>query len=222
MEISRSRYGHLLLSGLGLSLLILANTGCMGLAAYVLHAWKGNMVPAEFDGLEGRRVAVVCISDSISTGPNSVSEMLASAVHQVLSQNVPNIEMVDRQEIADWNDNYEKDRIDPLEIGKGVDAEMIVAIDLMPLKLRDGQTLLRGRADAAISVYDLTSDDQKIFSRRPPQIVFPVTSAYSSTDMSLRSFRRKFITVIAHRLGRYFYEYDLKEDFARDRPFVGS
>ena len=222
MEISRSRYGHLLLSALGLSLLILANTGCTGFAAYVLHAWKGNMVPAEFYGLEGRRVAVVCMSDSISAGPNSVSEMLAAAVHRLLSQNVSDIDLVDRQEIADWTDNYDKDRIDPLEIGKGVDAEMIVAIDLMPLKLRDGQTLLRGRADAAVSVYDLTSDDREVFSRRPPQIVYPVTSAYSSTDMSLRRFRRRFIAVIAQRLSRYFYEYDLKEDFARDKPFVGS
>jgi hypothetical protein len=40
--------------------------------------------------------------------------------------------------------------------------------------------------------------------------------------MTEEAFRRQFLNVLASRIGRQFYSYDAKEDFARDASVVHS
>ena len=55
-----------------LLLIVLALPGCAGFMSHVAYVIKGgHSVPAEFNGLQDKRVAVVCVSNDSVYGPNS-------------------------------------------------------------------------------------------------------------------------------------------------------
>ncbi len=204
---------------------VLANSlGCVGTMANLIHVAKGNMVPARCEALEESRVAVVCVSNSEAFGPTSASVALAKQVQQLLQANVKKIELVEAQVVADWIDENGWDYLDYVALGKGVEAEKLVAIDLDGFSLHEGRTLFKGRADVSITVYDLTEEarGREVYATIPPQIQYPINSGYHTTDLSEAAFRRKFLTIVASQIARHFYAYDAKEDYARDVSLVGA
>lgn len=202
-------------------LLCLLSSGC-GLAVNLINAGWGNMVDAEFEGLVGKRVAVVCVSNTSSFGPRPISREIATRVSDLLAANVDEIQMVDQDEIDRWIDEHEWNQVDYLELGRGVKAEMLVAIDLLKFKIHEGQTMFKGRTEMAVTVYDLLNDDQEVFSSEPPEFRYPVNAALHVGEISERDFRRQFINMVASRIARMFYPYEFKEDFARDPTMIGS
>ena len=208
------------LAMLVLLLMILPGSGCIGLAANLINAWSGNVVEPEFDGLRKRRVAVVCLSDSAAYGPSPVSDLLAVAVGNLLRENVEDIRVIEQKEIDNWRDNNDWDQIDYREIGDGMDAETVVAIDLGSFSLHEGQTMYIGRAEVSVVVYDMTQGGREVFTRLLPPQTFPANGACAATDTTDAKFRRKFIQHLAGEIARHFYAYDLKEDFARDTSLI--
>jgi hypothetical protein len=179
-------------------------------------------MPASYTGLKEKRIAVVCVSNSEAFGPTTASIQLARQVGQLLETNIDKAQIIDPQRIADWIDRNDWDYINYPEVGKGVNADMVVAIDLDSFSLNDGKTLYRGRADVKVVVYDMTNGGKEVFAYTPTQVVFPENSALHATDMTEEAFRRQFLNVLASRIGRQFYSYDAKEDFARDASVVHS
>lgn len=195
-------------------------SGC-GLVVNLMHAGWGHMVPAEFEGLAARQVAVVCVSETNTFGPRPISELIARQVTALLKENVRKIEMIDQQRVDRWIDENDWNQVDYLEIGHGLGAETLVAIDIVSFRLHEGQTMYKGRAEADIAVYDLTADGTEVFRKSLQEIQFPANSGQHTTDISERAFRGKFVDVVANHIARIFYAYDFKEDFARDPTFIG-
>ena len=203
-----------------LALVVSASAGC-GLVVNLIHAGWGHMVPAEFEGLSDHRVAVVCVSSSASYGPLPVSEMVARQVGSLLVQKVRHIELIEQQTIDQWIDENDWNQIDYLEIGHGVGADRLVAIDLLSFSLHEGQTMYKGRAELDIKVYDL-DNNKVVFSNSPAELQFPQNAGQHTTDISEKEFRKRFVSVVANRIARHFYAYDFKDDFARDPTLVGK
>jgi hypothetical protein len=198
-------------------LLSLSANGCVGLTAHVLYWIKGgHTIPAEFPGLSGKRVAVVCVANASSFGPNSFSTMVERAVAIILHQNVKKIALVHHDEVAEWIDRNDWDQIDYRQIGRGVSADLVLAIDLDGIRLHEGMTLYKGRADVAVTVYDMSQNGQVVFRKTVPDFTFPRNGARHSTEMSETRFRQLFITVLSQHIAKYFYEYRLEDDFAND------
>lgn len=204
---------------LTLSMLV-ACSGCVGLVANLLHVGMGNRVPALFGGLKQRKVAVVCLSSSSSFGTTTAAARVAKSLEQNLGRHVKDIEIIDQQAIDDWRDRNEWNQIDYIELGRGVGADMVVAVDLGTFSLHDGPTLFRGRCDAQITVYDLLDEGKIVYDSRPPQIQYPVNVGQHVADISEREFRTKFISVVANELGHHFYAYDLIENYGRDAEML--
>lgn len=195
--------------------------GCVGFLAQVGY-WTGAAnVPAAFSGLEGKRVAVVCITDSSTFGPQADSLVLADMIASALRQNVKDIELVPSDEIADWIDRNDWDEMDFEEIGRGVQAERVVAVELAGLSLYEGPTLYKGRASAKVRVLDMEQGGKELFRRQLHEITFPVNGAYPATSTSEATFRRSFIDVLARQISRLFYEYEMTERFGADPAFLG-
>jgi hypothetical protein len=195
-------------------------TGCVGTLANLMYAAQGNQVPAKYTGLKDKRVAVVCVSNSEAFGPSYASRALAALVGKLLRENVSGVTLVEPQKIADWIDRNNWDSLDYAAVGRGVDADVVLAIDLDSFSLHECQTLYKGRADVNLVVYDMTQGGKEVFSYSPTQIEFPENASHHTTDMSEEAFRRQFLSVIASRLARQFYPYDVKEDFARDTSVI--
>ncbi len=217
--ITRRRMGFVLVATL-----LTLTTGCVGLVANLVHVAKGNMVPPAFEGLKGRRVAVVCVSNSQAFGPTSASIVLARQVGKLIQQNVKEVSIIEPQKVADWIDEHDWDYVDYVAVGRGVDAEMVLAIDLDGFSLHDGKTLYKGRADVQLVVYDLTEQGggKEVFALVPPQIQYPKNLGMHTTDISESAFRRKFLNVVARHIAKQFYSYDMQEEFAEDTTIIGT
>ncbi len=195
--------------------------GCIGTVANLIHAGWGNLIPPRFDQLAGHRIAVVCMSGSSSFGNSSAAEDIAKSVEQKLLNRVPEIQIVGQREIEDWMDSNDWDEMDYRVLGRGINADYLIAIGLDGLSLHDGQTLYKGRATVDVRVYDIPQD-KIAFRADPTEIQYPVNGGQHTADTSEREFRSRYLDVIASRIARQFYSYDVKEDYARDPTFVAQ
>ncbi len=195
-------------------------SGCTALLTTMRWVSGEDMIPAEYDGLQKQRVAVVCVSDSSSYGTGSESILLSREVGALLRKNVKDIELVRPDEIADWIDREGWDEIDYREIGRGVKAQRVVAIGMEGFRLYEGSSLYRGRANITVSVYDMTDGGNEVFRKHVPELSFPATGPYPAGDISEVQFRRAFLQTISNHVARYFYRYDMAENFGRDPTFI--
>ncbi len=202
--------------------LLASASGCIGLAAHLMHASFGNKVKPRYEGLAEQRVAVVCVSQSATFGPTAAAHEIARRVEKYLATNVEEIQIIDQQEIDSWMDSHEWNQIDYREVGQGVNAQKLIAIEIKSFSLYEGKTLFKGRCDLEFKVYDLTTPEASIVLEDiPPQVQYPLTSGMYTADTTEESFRRAFIDVIAVRVARNFYPYDVADDFGRDPTNLG-
>ena len=196
--------------------LLAATTGC-GSHLGLLNYWMNGVDfrQAAFPGLEGKRVAVVCLDGNSLHGPGSEADDLAKAVARNLGYKVPDIQMVRHSEIADWIDSQDQDLSDYREVGRGVKADMVVGIDLHSFSIHEGQTLLKGRSKVAVKVFDMTHGGEVVYEAPAKEIAWPETGARHVTENE-DVFRLSYIAILANKVARDFYSYEAIEDVALD------
>ena len=194
--------------------LVIYGTGCA--IIYQLAVGDGPKIPARYKGLGGRRVAVVCMMDPTAYGDGATSTMIADEVGHILRSNVDEIDVVRQEDVSDWLDTNDWDATDFVEIGQGVKADMVVAIEVSAFRLHKSQTLLQGHADVTTTVYDITRGGKEVFRTANPDYTFPSTHAIPTMSAQVGSFQRIFIRLLAEEIGKNFYDYDMQSDFARD------
>jgi len=195
---------------LGLAGLV-AFSGCIGFTSQLLYTIRGSEQPAAYDDLEGKRVAVIAMSSSAFFDPSDPTGEIAQRVSELLQNNVKDIEIVDQGEIADWIDHNDW-QTDYKKVGIGVKADRVVAIDFTQLSFRDSSTLVKGRADFAVTVFNVHSGS-KVFRRTTPEHEFPRNSP---ADVSPRRFHNIYTSILANYIARYFYSHPKDELFADD------
>jgi hypothetical protein len=213
-DLVRSRLVHAWpLLALWPSLAVLLTCGCSMLPAlaWVIHP---EDVAAEYEGLNGKRVAVVCRATSLEYAHPTVSRELAVRVAALLQTNCRKVEVVDERELADWVDNHGWH--DYHEVGRALKADLVVGMDLERFELSRGSTLLQGQADVRLAVYDVKSNTRAWDPGRVLSVKYPPNSPYAAADRQEDDFRRQFLGVLAERVARHFYDYDSRKDFAQD------
>ena len=196
-------------------------SGCAGFIGH-LGYWSGaSLNPAEYSDLAERRVAVVCVSDASSYGAGAVDNMLARMTSDLLREHVDDIELVPASEVADWVDKNDWDSVDYLEVGKGVKADRVVAIDMSGFRLHQDQVLYKARAGITVTVFDMLDGGKEVFRRTLPEITFPENGYYSTSDTSEATFRQVFLKVLARRAARYFFSYDQLNEPRLDPAVAG-
>ena len=195
--------------------LLVAQAGCLGLVSNLIHATGADKTPAAYEGLEDSRVAVVTMTENSQFSDDVAARILGRNVTQWLSKEVDDIELIREDKVANWRDTHGWDQVEFAEIGRGVDAQKVLAIEVTNLKLRDGATLYRGHADVHISVIDAKSGDE-LFTRDIDDFTYPVTAGVYTNETTEAGFRKLYLGILAKRIARQFYPYDAHEDFALD------
>lgn len=196
--------------------LVVAN-GCAPLLATGIYFWQGgNVVPAECDALEDKRVVVVCRPPSSHEYRQAgASRKIAERVSELLVENVKNVDVVNPREVDNWVD--ERDWGDFRELAKAVDADMVLHIELDDFGLYEGKTLYRGRADVKITVYDMHEEKGKrVWSRELGEVLYPAHSGIPAQDKPVQYFEREFVSIIATQIAEHFYKHDPNSMFAID------
>jgi len=196
---------------------VLGIAGCntLPLIAYIAG---GTITPAQFDGLEDSRVAVVCVSDDSSYGSGIESKLLARGIARILAERVPGIDVVSWSDIADWIDRKGWDEIDYREVGRGVKAERVVAVDLSGFRVREGTLLFKGRADLTITVFDMTAGGKEVFRKEIVDFKYPANGPYAG-DISEAKFNQIYLKVLAGQVAKHFHENDAIDDFGSPSLF---
>lgn len=191
----------------------LAVTGCstLGTLAYFVNP---NDIPAEFDELSGKHVAVVChpVVELQYSDAGSARE-IAQLVGMNLDTHIRRAEIIEQQEIARWMD--ENELVDYTEVGKALDADIVIGIDLEDFHLYEGSTLYRGKASAHVQVYDV-AEEKLIFEKRLDDYAFPKDTAIPATDRTEQQFRGMFMQVLSSKIARIFYASDSRTHFAEE------
>jgi hypothetical protein len=189
-------------------------TGCNAVSL-LMYTVNPNDVPAKFDGLQDKRVVVVCRSVAeLQFADSTVPRDLTRQVSALLKSRVRKIRIVDEREVAEYTD--ENDWQHFTDVGKALKADMVVGIDLERFTLHQGQTLYQGQATVHLAVYDMTEGGQAVFEDTLPEVMYPPHTPISAADRSEAAFRRQFLGVLADQIGRYFYPHDSRADFATD------
>lgn len=187
--------------------------GCNAVAL-ALYTIKGNNVPPEFEDLKDKRVAVVCRpTTSLQYTSAGVDKQLARELGGMLEQNVKKLKLVDPDKVEKWTDENAWEEY--VEVGRAVDAELLVAIDLDAFSLFQSQTIYQGKASVVVRVYDMTQDGKLVYEKTLPQTIYPAVGGVP-TDKPEPQFRREFVARLAGEIGRHFYSHDSGQDFARD------
>jgi len=201
----------LLLAGL-----LLTAAGCMGPLTTAMYLIKGTDISAEFKDLRSKRVAVVCRPPATDQFQNSqAAEMLAMEISRLLADKVPRIDVVDYADAAAWQDENTWDN--PSELAEGVDADMVLVVDLNAFDIYQGQTLYQGKARVSLAVYDMEQDGKVVFEKSLPPSIYPPNVGVPTSERPDDSvFRSEYVRVLADEVGRHFYSHDAYANIARD------
>jgi hypothetical protein len=201
-----------------IALSTLSSAGCMRFLAQTLYVVKGHKTPAKFEGLAGKRVAVICISDSASFGPDSVTHNIAKLISLQLGQNVKDIEIIPQNKIENWRDVDGWDNFNYVEFGRGLKADMVVAIELSSYSIAEGSTMFKGRSRVATNVYDIEQNGKLVFTEGPEDFVFP-RDGRPRIQTSERDFETKYLTRLTLHLSQFFYKHDKMDTVDNDSVF---
>ncbi len=199
-----------------LAALLLSVAGCMGPLTTAMYLIKGTDISAEFKDLKGKRVAVVCRPPATDRFQNAqAANLLAQEISRLLAEKVKRIDVVDYADAAAWQDEHTWD--DPSELAEGVDADMVLVVDLNSFEIYQGQTLYQGKARVAFAVYDMEQDGKIVFEKKLPPSIYPPNMGVPTSDRPDDSvFRGEYIQVLADEIGRHFYSHDAYADVALD------
>ena len=195
--------------------LIIPSAGCIGMIVQAANLFGMNDVPAEFNGLRGRRVAVVCQSPQYSDQLEAATERLTDELERYLQGRVRRISFVARDEVNDRLESRSGDIPDFQRLGKAVDADAVLVVDINAFSTQDNQTIYQGKCDYSITVYDI-NNDEIVFEKDNPEFAHPKRGGYQLTEMPPDKFHREFVKFVAADIGRFFHSNEFPEQFAKE------
>ena len=194
--------------------LAVATTSGCGLLANAIYIVKGVDAPAEFDELKDKKIAVV-VSTSAGLNADASGILMSRHINELLARNIKKVEMVNPEEVDRIiSDQPIGDRSIPV-IGSRLKADYVILVDVSDLKLRDGQTLYKGRSNTTVAVCKVSEGERFVFKKSFPEFVYPQHGA-PVTDFDEATFQRIYLSELALRVARTFYPYDPSIDVAKD------
>jgi hypothetical protein len=196
-------------------MLAVSASGCVSLISNLQHAIHGPpKVPAAFDKFPKKRVAVICMSQADLYGTGGVARSIARSVEQILSREVEEIDLVGQDALEDWMDHNDWNQLNFTQIGRGMKADYVLAIELnSPITLKEGPTLFKGRADITVTVYDIAKNGEVVLRKQSPELSWPTNGRYG---LSESAFERLFLGKIAEHIAKQFHPYEPNAELGMD------
>jgi hypothetical protein len=191
------------------------SSGCRSAIATAMYLFKGDEVDAEYTGLKGKKVAVVCRPPAgLDSADSTVGKDLVQQMSKLLREQVPKIKVVDAQKVNKWCDENTWEEY--VEVGKALKADVVVGVELEKFSIYQAKTLYQGKANAIVRVYDCKDGGKVVFEKILPQTVYPPNTFIQTSDVQEPEFRREFMGVLADQIARHFYGHDPYADLGQD------
>lgn len=198
---------------------LVASTGCHPglLAASAMYMWQGgNLAPAACDvPLEEKRVVVFCRPPASQEFRHAgASRQIAMQVGQKIRENDKKIEVVSQRKVDQWIDMNDSNDFE--QLGKAVNADFVIYIELAHFELYKGKTVYQGNTDVTLTVYDMNDGGNEVWLESMGEILYPVHSGIAVQDKSVDRFQREYVSIVADQIARNFYAHDPNDNFALD------
>ncbi len=212
----RSFTANRLVFTLFISVALLTSLGCAGALSQLMYVIKGHTVPAPYSGLEEKRIAVVCISDASSYGPDPLTYSISNALSVKLAQGLKEESVVVPVTIIEqWIDTYGWDGRDFLALGEGLGVDAVVAVDLASYTIYEGSTMFKGKSDITATVYNIAKGGQVDFNYGPKIFEYP-THGRPAIQTTEREFETMYLGQLVIDLANQFVPHDHLDTFAND------
>ena len=195
--------------------ILTTSTGCINQLAQLLYVIKGHEVPADYDGLQENKVAVVCVSDASAYGPDTLTYSIAKYVSVKLAQGLQGAEIVSPAKVENWIDQNDWDESEVELFGKDLGADKVLVIEIGSYSIHDGATLHKGSAELSCTVYDIEKNGQVSYTHGPEEFSFP-ENGRPSIQTSDRQFELFYLARLTDRITRLFVLSDKLDTIAED------
>lgn len=197
------------------SALVVTQAGCLGMVSNLMNATGANMVQPEFDGLEGKRLAIVTVTEMGQYSNDPSAKYLSAKVGEILRSEIDEMRVVREDKIFEWIDQNGFDSTDFYAIGEGVKADYVLGIEIVNMRLREGQTLYRGQSDVSFKLIDVATGEVEV-SRDLEDFTFPTTAGQYTSETTETKFRRLYLKMMGEQIARSFHPYDPSVTVALD------
>ncbi len=205
---------------LPLVLLTFAAAGCMGPVLTAMYLFGAADVKAQYDGLKKQKVVVVCNRSDLDYSNNANAEKhLARQIGLHLKANIKSIKLIDQQKVERWMDENQWE--ESIEIGKALEADKVVEVDLQQFSILLGQTLYQGKANYVLRVIDCETGETA-YDVTPNPVCWPPNTPVPTQEKPERQFRKQFVGILSQQIARHFYSYDHRTHFAEDSMAFGQ
>ncbi|MGA2798909.1 MAG: hypothetical protein ABSE63_15125, partial [Thermoguttaceae bacterium] len=142
-----TQYGLLVAAAVLIAVAALScSSGCRSAIATAMYLFKGEDVDAEYSGLKGKKVAVVCRPPAgLNYANSTVGKDLVQQMSKLLQEQVSKIKVVDAQKVNKWCDENAWEEY--IEVGKALKADVVVGVELEKFSIYQAQTLYQGKAN---------------------------------------------------------------------------
>lgn len=210
--IALTKISRIILGALAL-ILVVAATGCIQEMAQLFYVIKGHESPPAFDGLEQKKVAIVCLSDVSAYGPDTLSYTVTKQVSAKLMTSKEKVNVVPPMEVEEFIDHHGWKESSVVELGQAVEADFVLVIDISAYSIRDGQTLYKGRSDITLKVFDIADDGRLAYQNGPNEFVFP-ENGRPVMQSTPRQFEAFYLARLTDFVSRMFITHDHMDSFA--------
>ncbi len=163
-------------------------------------------IKPECELLENKRVAIV-VGGEKGLSNDATSMLLTRYLEERLGKNVEGIKIIPKEKVDKWLSESGREEPDYEAIGKGVEADYVLAVTLANMSLRNGQTLFKGKADISVALYDI-ANGTIAYRKAMPEFEFPKMDGPSIVDTNEGKFKVAFLTIVSEHIGVLFYPYN--------------
>jgi hypothetical protein len=192
-------------------------TGCtklMTLGALLIY---GTEIPADFKELQGKRVAVAVVTPN-GVNKDAAGVTLSRQISALLAANVKKVSMIEPNEVDAVANDFPSGSFDVIKLGKQLDAEYVLAVQLSDLQLHDGPTLYKGRCKCDVNVYEIAEGDLPVFTKDHSSFIAP-SNGLSKTAMDETKFQSLYLGVLAKFIAMSFHPHERGADVGIDAVF---
>ena len=210
---------------------LVATLGCNPFSlAYFLSGGPRDIVPPEFalTPVKPKKEATVLVLTSLQVGLSpdliGVDELLTAelllAMKGFARESKEEFDFVPAAKVKAYkSDNVNWHLKKRAEIGAEFEADYVIDIQVGQMRLTKpgSRDLLQGRAEIAVTAYDMAKPDEPPFTTEK-SVTYPRTFEKHATDITMGRFKKEFVKEMAKEVAFYFvsHPYD-DEKFRPDR-----
>lgn len=169
-------------------------------------------VPAEYERLAGRRVAVVVWAkpSTLAVFPYARYDT-ANYVTTRIRDAVAGVEMISASRIEEYLESRPDMEIEPVAVGREFGADAVVFLELLTYQTRDAKApqMLQGKITASVVAYDLNEDDEskQRYELSTVSVAVP-DQPIGALSGDERRIRKETLTTFADAVAQKFVEHE--------------